>query len=108
MKTEIHIERDDKQIDFFSIKESLMLLLNSYSERLGIETYDAVKHYIDYDEYEMAYEGLFIDLMEINFNPREIDFEKYLEMGILLNLNKESYFSSNFWLYFNNYISKAI
>jgi len=101
------MENFDGQIDFEWIDKSIMSLLNFYSEKLGVETYETVKNYVEHDEYEMAYEGLFLDLISIKFSPHEIDLPRYLDIGISLKLNKESCFHPDFWSYLTHYINNA-
>ncbi|WP_231617095.1 hypothetical protein [Erwinia sorbitola] len=54
----------------------------------------------------MAYEGLFIYLMAIGFNPTDIDINLYVDMGGKLNLGKESILDADFWSNLMSYISK--
>ncbi|WP_234991570.1 hypothetical protein [Pectobacterium actinidiae] len=51
----------------------------------------------------MAYEGVFIELMSIGFNPDDIDVSHYIGIGI--GLNKESVFDFDFWNKLNAYLN---
>lgn len=73
---------------------------------LNIESIDAVTHYLKHDEYEMAFEGLFLDIMHLNQYP-DIDYKQARMIGEDLSLNKESVFDSDFWPRFITYIEKA-
>jgi len=52
----------------------------------------------------MRYEGLFIELMKINFNPQDIDMKEYLIIGELLGLSRESIFDCDFWVHLKSYV----
>jgi len=72
---------------------------------LDEDTVDAVRHYVIHDEYEMAFEGLFIEIMNLIKVPG-IDFQKSREIALLLKLDKETVFDHNFWGKFDKYIRK--
>ncbi|RQR30250.1 hypothetical protein DIE23_20115 [Burkholderia sp. Bp9143] len=97
---------NENEIDYGFVKDQLLLLLEAYGGKLGQETVDAVRHFIGHDEYEMAYEGLFIDLMDIGFDPNEINVDIYRKIGEDLNLNEESVFDEGFWEKFEGYLNK--
>ncbi|WDR87345.1 hypothetical protein [Burkholderia ambifaria] len=97
---------NENEMDFTFVKCQLLLLLEAYEGKLGQETVDAVRHFIDHDEYEMAYEGLFIDLMNIAFDPNEISVDIYRKIGEDLNLKEESVFEEGFWEKFEGYLDK--
>ncbi|MCF6344885.1 MAG: hypothetical protein L3J00_00270 [Thiomicrorhabdus sp.] len=98
----------NKKDDTFWINNSehlLQILLDKYSEQLDIETVEAVQHYIDHNEYEMAYEGLFIELMNLDQKPKNIDFDMYTDLGKGLKIDVESVFDSDFWKKYIQYSS---
>lgn len=70
---------------------------------LDNETKSAVQHYVDHDEYEMAFEGMFIDLMKFN-EPITLDRDYCIAIAIYLKLDQESVFSPNFWTEFQNFL----
>lgn len=73
---------------------------------LDNESIDAINHYLIYDEYEMAFEGLFIEIMSLETIPA-VDIERSKEVGQLLKLNEESVFDSHFWKNFENYVKRS-
>nr|WP_208450335.1 hypothetical protein [Burkholderia anthina] len=100
-------ERMNKnEVDYRFVKDQLLLLLEDYEGELGRETVDSVRHFIGHGEYEMAYEGLFIDLMDIRFDPNEINVDIYQKIGEDLNLNEERVFDEGFWEKFEDYLNK--
>jgi len=79
------------------VDNSLRKLMEHCRSKLDNDTITGVEHYLDHDEYEMAFEGLFIDLMEAGFWPPDLSLSYYLEVGKNLGLEKESTFHPNFW-----------
>ena len=61
------------------------------------DTIDGVTHYLVHDEYEMAFEGLLLDLIEVNYWPPKMDVDMYCRLGYRLKLSKESVFRVDFW-----------
>lgn len=69
--------------------EFIRSIRNSVQPHLDKESIDAINHYLEYGEYEMAFEGLFIEIMKLSLKP-EIDYKKSIQVGKTLNLDKES------------------
>lgn len=59
-----------------------------------------VEHYLHYGEYAMAFEILFLGIMESHKVPK-IDFIKGLEIAKSLKLDEEAVYDVNFWNKFN-------
>ena len=55
------------------------------------------------DRYEMAFEGLFIEIMQCK-NPVSIDVKKSVAVAKSLQLDIESVFDANFWNHFKEFI----
>lgn len=87
------------------IREFIQSILKTVQPKLDKETVDSVNHYIDHDEYEMAFEGLFLEIMKLNKAPK-IDLLKVKEVGELLKLHEESIFDFEFWKKLEEYINK--
>ncbi len=94
-----------KNDDYKDVKEFIQLTLKIVESKLDSESIDYVNHYINHDEYEMAFEGLFLEIMKLEEIP-EIDFLKSRKIGELLKLNEESVFDFDFWHNFKNYLEK--
>lgn len=56
-----------------------------------------VKHYYKHDEYEMAVEGLLIELISAGIYPDNFEFSKWKELLIHYGLNKEFVFDELIW-----------
>ena len=89
--------------NWMKAKSFITSLLADVKEQLDEESIEAVEHYVDHDEYEMAFEGLFIELIKLNIKP-SIDTKKILEIGKFLNLNQDSVFDDTFWDKLINYL----
>ena len=79
--------------------------LKTARPELDEESIEAVQHYLDHDEYEMAFEGLFIEIMKLQ-NVPEINFRESREVAKLLNLHKESVFDTDFWSKFDDFTER--
>src|SRR5690242_8302303 len=71
-------------------------LLLAYTGTLPRDAVDAVEHYIAHDEYEMALEGLCLELMKLKDFSRE-DRESCRVLAKRLGLDQESVFDPEFW-----------
>ncbi|AOR63386.1 hypothetical protein [Pectobacterium wasabiae] len=96
---------NDEMTFYIEVKNSISKLIDTYGKDLDAETINSVNHFLAHGEYEMAYEGMFIDLMLIGFNPDNIDIPQYIRIGILLGLNKKSTFDFYFWNKLNSYLN---
>jgi len=70
---------------------------------LASDTANSIHHYLTQDEFEMAFEGLFIEVMNLPHVPK-LDFEESKKVGELLKLDQETVFDVDFWNKFRNYI----
>lgn len=67
-----------------------------YRANLGPETIEGVEHYLQHGEYEMAFEGLCMDLMRGELLVPE-DIPSCLKLAKAFRLEEESVFTGNFW-----------
>lgn len=89
---------DASKKEFWLMVEKLIqILLNKYAGLLDSESVDSIQHYLDHSEYEMAFEGLFIELMKANVDMDEGEIETYFKLGQDLGLDEDSVFDGNFW-----------
>ena len=79
------------------INLQLRAILEKCSALLGDESTGAVEHYLDHDEYEMALEGLIIDLLAAGRLPSDLKWSDLVALGYRLNLDKESTFDPSAW-----------
>jgi len=85
-------------------KEYIQHILSLVQPKLNNDSFESVNHYLKYDEYEMAFEGLFLEIMKMQEIPK-IDFYKSREIGEFLKLNEESVFDFEFWEKFENFLA---
>ena len=63
-----------------------------------------IQHYLDHDEYGMAFEYLYLEIME-NENARcSMEIANIREIGLLLELDKECMIEENFWEKFEAFL----
>lgn len=79
---------------------SVMFLVQS---ELASDTAHTIHHYLAHSEFEMAFEGLFIEVMQLPYVPK-LDFSESRKVGELLELDQETVFDVDFWNKFRNYI----
>ncbi len=89
------------------IKESIQFALNQYKAEFDDETINTIHHYINHDEYEMAFEGLFIEIMKLNISLK-IDLETYWNIAESLNLSNGTFFDPDFWYKFQIFYKNNI
>ena len=94
-----------KEIDWKYIKESLEIILSLVDSKLEKHLIAHIEHYIKYDEFEMAFEVLFTEIIKLE-NISLIDYKKVEEIGKLLKLDKETVFDPDFWGSFISFINK--
>jgi hypothetical protein len=97
----------ENSIDWFYINDFIRKELDAAAPLLDPKTMTAVLHYLNHDEYEMAFEGLFIDIMQLKQRPN-IDFEECLSVAKLLRLDQETVFDMHFWEKFEVYILSSV
>jgi hypothetical protein len=77
--------------------------INSSKELLSIEEIREVEHYFNHSEYEMAFEGLLIELTKLGMYPKDFNFLEWKALGEHFNLDKESVFDESIWEKFLNW-----
>ncbi len=89
-------EENIDSTDWFEVKEFIEGILNSNRNLLTDETFDEVKGYLDNDEYEMAFEYLFLKLMEIDAEPNIHDKERIIDIARNLHPDEKWIFDEHF------------
>lgn len=64
---------------------------------LDAESQEFARHYLDHDEYELAFEGLFLGLITHGTVKSSEKLNTYVALGKSLNLDKESILDAHFW-----------
>lgn len=82
-------------------------ILAKLAGHLEEETVESVSHYLHHGEPEMAFEGLFLDVMEVNPTV-DLDWRQCEEIGRQLNLHQASVFDFEFWPKFEEFVHQKI
>ena len=85
------------EIDINSAIKKTRNLLFQCQHLLPEDAVNQIEHYISHNEPEIAFEGLFIDLIKTGAFPENIDKASCIELGKQLKLNKESVLKDEFW-----------
>jgi hypothetical protein len=93
-------------MNYEEISKYILEIKNKNQTSLNEETHQAVDHYLLHDEYEMAFEILFLELMKKELF-KDIDIFKSKKTAIFLKLNKESIFDFNFWKKFEAFCERS-
>ncbi len=92
-------------LDRDTIVHFIQSCLEKVKPKLENEAVKTIEHYIYHNENEMAFEGLFIEIMNLDSYPLGIDKEKSRAVALALKLNEESVFDYHFWGKFNQYLN---
>lgn len=84
----------------------LFELIKECEEYLDEESINEVVHFYRYGEYEMALEGLLIEMMKVNKYPKNFTAKLVNELALYYRLNIESVFDYYFWEKFEKWISR--
>jgi hypothetical protein len=80
-----------------SPEEKVGHIVHSSSQLISDEAAREVKHYYDHGEFEMAFEGLVLELMQANKIPSDYDYNSWCELARDLGLDVDSVFDGDFW-----------
>lgn len=86
------------------VLQFLTSLSGQCEKKISQEGIDLVRHYLRHDEFAMAFEVLFLELIEFNYLPEQTDIETWKKIGLHLGLDAESVIDSTFWPKFIEFI----
>lgn len=84
----------------------LLELIRRCEEELDKESVEEVMHFYSHGEYEMALEGLIIEMMKAQKYPKSYNMDVLNELVLYYRLNIESVFDYYFWEKFTKWISE--
>lgn len=90
-----------------SILDFIEYTLKKVQEYLDEESIEAVSHYLSHNELEMAFEGLFLEIMSLD-TPLEFNWDQCRQIGEKLNLHEETVFDFEFWPKFEAFIASRV
>ena len=94
-----------ESIDFVKAQSKLENLLAQCKTTLCSEAVEEVQHYIDNNEPEIAFEGLFIELMQLEKLPEGVSKEDCISFGKYLKLAEDSVLDDEFWENFTKFMT---
>ena len=82
-------------------------LVTSCSDLLSQPGLREVRHFLEHGEYEMAFEGLVLELMTTDRTPPDFSGREWLALGEQLGLRTESVFVADFWPRFCEWVGRG-
>jgi hypothetical protein len=83
--------------------DQIEAIINSCESIIPEDGCKEVRHFFSHGEYEMAFEGLLLELMKSNSKPRNFDFDEWCRIARALNLDTEPNFDGDFWEQFQQW-----
>lgn len=80
-------------------RDKILEILNQVKDVLENKSYEAVLHYLKYDEFEIALEMLIIDLIPFSDLISQY-YQELFYLGCELGLNKETVYDPSLWSQF--------
>lgn len=88
------------------MEKKMYELIVDCTKYLDEEAVNEIMHFYMHGEYEMALEGLLIEMIKINKYPENVSKDRIVELVVFYHLNIESVFEYNFWERFLEWISQ--
>lgn len=92
----------NENITFEEARSFTLHVLDSVKPIIDPDIIDFTYHYINHDEYEMAFEGLFLEIIK-HKNIPSLNIKKCQEIAVFLKLNQETVYDMEFWSKFENF-----
>jgi len=84
----------------------LLELIKECEKNIDKESVDEVMHFYNHGEYEMALEGLIIEMIKAQKYPKSYTIDILNELVLYYRLNIESVFDYYFWEKYTKWISE--
>ena len=75
-------------------------LINKCQKKINKKAFKAIKEYYGYGEFEVALEGMIIELSQSKQYPEEFDPEEWKKIAIDFELDRETVLDKDSWDYF--------
>lgn len=79
------------------IEEKIGVLIQTCADAVSKDGLSEVKHFYDHGEYEMAFEGLVLELIKSDASPPNFDYDEWCMILKELKLDHEAVFDSELW-----------
>lgn len=83
-----NVELHDKQLENY---------INASKEILELKDIEEVEHFFKHGEYEMAFEGLLIELIKAGIYPSEYNYKDWKVLGEHYILDRKTVFDETIW-----------
>ena len=84
----------------------LLELIKECEKEIDKESFEEVMHFYSHGEYEMALEGLLIEMVKARKYPKSYNLDEINDLVLCYRLNIESVFDYYFWEKFTKWIMK--
>ena len=98
----------NKEKDWEQLVTEIQSEIDANVSCIPVERINDIQHYLAHDEYSMAFEYLFLELIERTGAKLTLGPEKANEMALLFNLNDENecMIDGAFWGKFQTFLAK--
>jgi len=86
-----------------SLGERVAQCLSDSRDVLGGDAVKEAAHFLNHGEYEMAFEGLVLELIAVGLAPSSFDANAWVSLGRELGLEQESVLDGEFWQKFQTW-----
>lgn len=94
-------------MNFKEVAEFLRQKIEQYSSILPPEDLGKINNFLVHDEYEMAFEGLVLELLRLRAEPDEAERAEWLRHAESLGLKDDPTFDSDFWQKMQQWAGKS-
>jgi hypothetical protein len=96
-----------KNLDWQQLVTDIQSEINANKEKIPEDRIKCIQHYLDHDEYAMAFEFLYLEIIERNGATCTLGKEKAQKIALMLDLDKEMNYDQAFWKKFQKLVYKV-
>lgn len=96
----------EKNMNWHEIAQAIQDEVDSNSHIIPDKRLHDIRHYLNHDEYGMAFEYLYLEIMDRKGSVFSLGPIKANKIGRLLDLDKETLIDEKFWCRFQEYIRR--
>ena len=87
-------------------QQKIEFIVDKCTDILCSEAIREVRHYLDQGELEIAFEGLFLELIQVGRIPESIDKVSCVQLAKYFHLDVESVLDDNFWVKLTHFLNQ--